>query len=53
MKLEEQDYLNTLEWIITKLPKQPPKNWSEEFFGLAKGYAEIIIKRLEVFNGQK
>lgn len=52
MRLEEQDYLNTLEWIISKLPQQPPKNWSEPFLKQARGYANIIINRLEVFKDE-
>jgi len=50
MRIEEQQYIMALESIISKLPKQPPPDWSEKFFGVAKGYANIIINRLEVFN---
>ena len=51
MRIEEQQYIQALESIISKLPKQPPVDWSDKFFGIAQGYANIIINRLEVFNG--
>ena len=52
MSMEESLYLMALETVITKLPKQPPKNWSADGLKQAKAYAKIIIKRLEVFvNG--
>jgi len=50
MRIEEQQYIMALESIISKLPKTPPTDWSEQFFGVAKGYANIIINRLGVFN---
>ena len=50
LRAEEQLYILALESIISKLPKQPPKDWSEAGLKLAKGYADIIITRLEVFN---
>jgi len=48
---EEAKYLHTLEWIISELPAMPPKKWSDKGLALATGYAKIIRKRLEVFDG--
>ena len=50
MKLVEQRYIIALEEIITILPTEPPKDWSEEAFGYANGFVKIIMKRLEAFN---
>ena len=51
MSLEEQQAILSLEKMITTCPKEWPKNWNQETFQKAKGYANILIKRLEVFNG--
>lgn len=53
MAMDEKLYINALERCITTLPKQPPKQWSEIGFKEAKGYAQILMGRLEVFDGQK
>lgn len=48
--VEEAKYLNALDRCIAILPHKPPKNWGEKAFRTAKAKAEIIIKRLEVFE---
>ncbi len=50
MTLEQTQFLNILEWIIEKLPRTPPKDWTEKGVQMAKGLVKIIIKRLEVFT---
>lgn len=49
--LEQQKYISILEQIVSLLPKKPPQNWEDKSFSYAKGFANIIIRRLEVFNG--
>lgn len=51
--LDQQQYINTLERVIGLLPKEPPKDWKSEAFDRAKALANIIIRRLEVFNGNE
>ncbi len=49
LSLEQAQYLNTLERVISILPARPPKDWNEPAFKRAQAMAEIIIKRLEAF----
>lgn len=51
IKLEEQVYINALEKFLTIVPKNPPKDWTENGLNKARALANLIIKRLEVFNG--
>jgi len=51
LRIEEQEYLLALDSVISRLPKTPPSDWTEKFFNEAKAKANIIINRLEVFNG--
>ena len=44
-------YINALDKCLRLLPTQPPKRWEEGALKEAKAKANIIIKRLEVFNG--
>jgi len=53
INLEQSKYINILEWIIEKLPRTPPKEWNDKAFARAQGLAQIIINRLEVFNGKE
>lgn len=48
--IEQVQYINALDQVIRILPQQPPKDWNENAFKEAKAKAQIIIKRLEVFN---
>lgn len=50
MKLDEQRYIMALEGCIRDLPKTPPKDWSEQGFSMAQGLADILIKRLKIFD---
>jgi len=51
ISIEESVYVTALDRCATVLPSVPPKTWSEGGFQMAKAKANIIIKRLEVFNG--
>jgi hypothetical protein len=51
--IEQVQYINALDQVIRILPQQPPKDWNENAFKEAKAKAQIIIKRLEVFNGKQ
>jgi len=51
--VEQATYLNALDRCISILPQKPPKYWSEGTLKEATIKARIIIKRLEVFNGEK
>lgn len=51
IKLEEQLYITSLEKFLMIVPKTPPKDWTDEGFKKARALANLIIKRLEVFNG--
>lgn len=51
--LDQIAYLNALDKCLLALPQRPPKKWGEETFKEAQAKAKIIIKRLEVFNGQE
>lgn len=46
----EAQYINALEQCISFLPKKPPKHWTETGLRAAKGYATIIVGRLEAFD---
>lgn len=48
--LDQQIYINKLSQCIRLLPQKPPKNWNEQALKEATALANIIIKRLEVFN---
>jgi hypothetical protein len=50
MSLDWMNYILSLERIIAMLPPKPPKDATEEALAEARGYAQIIMKRLEVFN---
>ena len=50
MTMEQREYLSKLEHIILILPKEPPKDWNQEFFNSAMGYVDVIIGRLEYFK---
>lgn len=43
-------YINTLDKCARILPQKPPTDWNEDAFAEAKAKANILIKRLEVFN---
>lgn len=49
--IEQTQYINALDKAIRVIPIKPPKKWNEQAFKEAKSKAQIIIKRLEVFNG--
>ncbi len=51
--IEQVQYINKLDQIIHILPQQPPKDWNDGAFREAKTKAQIIIKRLEVFDGKQ
>ena len=45
--IEQEQYINTLMWIIGKLPKEPPKDWNnEKAYRKAQRRAKKIIERL-------
>lgn len=46
----EAQYINALEQCLSFLPKKPPKQWTKNGLRVARGYAKIIIGRLEVFD---
>lgn len=48
--IEEAEYMNALDRCIVILPVKPPKKWGDATFKEAKAKAQIIMKRLEVFN---
>lgn len=48
--LDVIDYLNALERCIAILPTEPPRDWTEATLTRAKGFAKVIIKRLEVLG---
>lgn len=50
LTLKQNDYLGTLDKIISILPPYPPKDWNQKTFAYASAKAEIIIGRLEVFR---
>jgi hypothetical protein len=50
MTLEQELYITALEQVINILPQNPPKDWDEDAYRVAAGYAKIIIGRLEVFT---
>ena len=47
--IEQVQYINALDRVISILPQQPPKKWDNDSFKEAKVKAKIIMKRLEVF----
>lgn len=51
MVLDQGLYINALDKCLRVLPTKPPKRWEEGALKEAKAKANIIIKRLEVFNG--
>ena len=51
IRLEEQVYIQSLEKFLLIVPKTPPKDWTETGFNKARSLVNLIIKRLEVFNG--
>lgn len=50
---EELLYNMQLQKVLNILPAQPPKDMTEKGYAINKGYALIIIKRLEVFQNGK
>jgi hypothetical protein len=50
MTLEQQIYINALERMIHQ---KIPTDWNDETFIYAKGLVNILIKRLEIFNGNE
>lgn len=53
MTLAQIEYVNILEWIIEKLPHEPPMDWNENSLAYATGLIKVILKRLEVFINVK
>jgi len=49
--IEQVQYINKLDQIISICPIKPPEDWNEDALREATAKAKIIIKRLEVFNG--
>lgn len=48
--IEQVQYINVLDRVIGILPIKPPTKWNDDAFKEARSKAQIIIKRLEVFN---
>lgn len=48
--IENAQYINALERILTMMPTKAPENWDEAAFDLAKRYARIIVRRLKAFT---
>ena len=46
-------YISALDRCLLSLPTKPPSKWDEDAFKEAKSKAGILIKRLEVFDGNK
>ena len=51
ISIEQAQYINALDRCIMILPKQPPKKWNDDVLAEATAKAQILINRLEVFNG--
>ena len=49
---DQLSYIHALDRCAMILPKAPPKDWNEDAFREAKAKANILMKRLEVFNEQ-
>ncbi len=49
----QADYINTLEWVIAKLPKNPPQDWDEKNFQYMLKLWDIIISRYQIFKESK
>ncbi len=49
----QADYINTLEWVIEKLPKNPPQDWDEKNFQYMLKLWDIIISRYQIFKESK
>ena len=50
ISIDQSRYIMALDKCARTLPKEPPKEWNEAAFAEAKTKAQILIKRLEVFN---
>lgn len=46
-QLEALLYCSALEQVIIKLPKEPPKDWTDKQYRTAQGYTKIILIRLD------
>jgi len=53
LALDQQKAISALEQCIRIIPREWPRDWREDAFDVARGYARILIKRLEVFNGSE
>ena len=51
ISIDQTRYITALDKCARILPQKPPKDWNENAFKEAKTKAQILIKRLEVFNG--